>query len=101
MGIRVTGSSFADTIIGGSGEGYISGGAGADTIIGGESNDVIDGGAGADTIVCYSSEVIYDGSDISIDGGGERSTLIVDRSRNDQPVPVRPDFRRHGECHRL
>ncbi len=57
----VTGSNQADTI---------TGGAGADTLVGGGGADTLNGGAGNDAIT-------YDGSDVSIAGGTNTDTLIV------------------------
>ncbi|MGQ3075876.1 MAG: beta strand repeat-containing protein, partial [Ferrovibrionaceae bacterium] len=51
----VTGSSFNDTITGGSGQAWtIDGGAGNDVIVANAANTVLMGGAGADTITGFS-----------------------------------------------
>ena len=48
--LTITGSGFADVIIGGSGDDSIKGGSGDDSINGGSGDDSINGGGGADTL---------------------------------------------------
>ena len=49
-GIKKTGTSSADTIIGGSYKDTLSGGNGNDLLVGGEDTDILSGGAGNDTL---------------------------------------------------
>src|SRR5260221_4791978 len=45
----LTGSAFADSLTGNSGNNILDGGAGADTLVGGGGNDSLNGGEGPDT----------------------------------------------------
>ena len=64
----------------------LTGGAGGDTIDGGLGADTLDGGAGNDTIT-------YDGLDVSIAGGADTDTLLVNGGGGDRPVGGRPERR--------
>jgi hypothetical protein len=68
---RVTGSNYADTLIGDDGPNQLIGGLGADTIDGAGGDDQIEGGPGADTI----------------DGGDGRNRIFA-----------RDQFRDHVRC---
>ncbi|NDC59801.1 MAG: hypothetical protein EBZ50_13465, partial [Alphaproteobacteria bacterium] len=59
---NVTGTNFADSLIGDGGDNVLRGLSGADTLLGGSGADTLDGGAGAD----------------SMDGGAGNDTFIVD-----------------------
>jgi VCBS repeat-containing protein len=82
---NLTGSPFADTLIGddqnnvingGGGNDLIKGGAGDDTLIGGGGNDIISGGAGKDTMIFDNLAFLTPGSGSVMDGGTDFNTLI-------------------------
>jgi len=65
---HLTGSGFADTLIGDNGDNRLDGGAGNDTLDGGAGNDTLDGGAGNDTLDggAGSDPAIYARSDAGV-----------------------------------
>ena len=69
---NLTGTGFADTLIGDDGNNVLKGGAGCDTLIGGDGDDVIIGGIGDDNISGGSGNdtlVFEDFENSTIDGG--------------------------------
>src|SRR5204862_147185 len=54
----LSGSNFADTLIGDAGTNTLSGGAGDDQLDGGAGNDTLDGGAGSSDWVNYESAAV-------------------------------------------
>jgi Ca2+-binding RTX toxin-like protein len=68
--VNASGSNTAVSLTGDGNANVLSGGSGADTIVGGAGADTISGGAGNDTIT-------YDGLDVSIAGGADVDTLLV------------------------
>lgn len=76
----ISGTAYADSIIGGMGANSISGLAGLDSLVGGEDNDTLSGGDGHDTLEgglgsdkliggAGNDVLAADGSDALIDGG--------------------------------
>jgi Ca2+-binding RTX toxin-like protein len=68
--VTASGSSAAVSLTGDGNANVLTGGSGADTIVGSAGADTLNGGAGNDTIT-------YDGSDVSIAGGTNTDTLLV------------------------
>ncbi|MBN9022004.1 MAG: hypothetical protein J0H08_07905, partial [Rhizobiales bacterium] len=69
--VDASGATASVDLTGSDGANVLTGGDGADTIDGGLGGDTLDGGAGNDTIT-------YDAGDVSIDGGDDTDTLVVD-----------------------
>ncbi|MGY4830464.1 beta strand repeat-containing protein [Sphaerotilaceae bacterium SBD11-9] len=55
----LTGTSGADSLVGGDGNDTLSGAGGSDSLLGGAGNDRLDGGTGTDTLVGGSGDDIY------------------------------------------
>ena len=68
--ITLTGQTEAFAITGSAQADIITGGTAADTIVGGAGADTLNGGAGNDAVT-------YDGLDVSIAGGSNTDTLVV------------------------
>ena len=71
--ITLNGQTEAFAITGSAQADIITGGTAADTIVGGAGADTLAGGAGDDIVT-------YDGSDLSIAGGANTDTLLVNRA---------------------
>lgn len=81
---NITGSAFADTIIGDSGNNTLSGGAGNDSIKGMSGNDSLMGNQGFDTIEGNAGDdTIYGGQDGDFIRGGQGNDLVVGDLSND------------------
>ena len=90
---NASGSTTAVSLTGDSGANVLTGGLGADTIVGGQGADTISGGAGNDTIT-------LDGSDVSIAGGANVDTLLVNGAATID-LSLADQVQQLGECHGL
>jgi Ca2+-binding RTX toxin-like protein len=68
--VNASGSSIAVSLLGDGNANVLTGGLAADTLVGGAGADTLSGGAGNNIIT-------YDGSDVSIAGGADIDTLLV------------------------
>lgn len=85
---RLEGGIGADKIYGRAGDDTLLGGLGDDSIDGSTGNDMIYGGEGADTIVGGSGDdiIALGQGDVSVDGGTDTDTLIVQHQFADVSV---------------